>query len=241
MDSLRSFFALGIFIAFIVSSCSISREKSNITGDLVNQERTISDFSELEVRGIFNLYLSQGDRVALRIEAYEQTHEDISVLSRGEKLILDLEKDEKIFGNKEINVYLTVKDLSRFEFDGVSVVKTEMPLKLNHLRLVGNGVGNTNLELIVKELDAEFNMVGNITLSGKAETVLLQNDGVGNLDASELITDFMTLESEGIGKVEVYCEKELSITVNGIGKVTYSGDAEIKKLKRNGIGKVEKK
>lgn len=241
MNSLHSFFALGIFIAFIASSCNISREKSGLAGDLVTQERAISEFSELEMRGIFNLYLSQGDRVALRIETDEQTQEDISVISRGEKLILDLEKDEKIFNNQEINVYLTVKDLSLFEFDGVGVVKTEMPLKLNYLRLVGNGVGNTNLELVVKELDAEFNMVGNITLRGKAETVLLQNDGVGNLDASELITDFMTLESEGIGKVEVYCEKELSITVNGIGKVTYSGDAEIKKLERNGIGKVEKK
>jgi hypothetical protein len=241
MNALRSFFALGIFIAFIVSSCSISREKSDLSGNLVTQERTISDFSELEVRGIFNLYLSQGDRVELQIVADEQTHEDISVISKGEKLILDFKKNEKVFGNQEINVYLTVKDLSSFEFDGVGVVKTEMPLKLNHLKLVGNGVGNTNLELIVKKLDAEFNMVGNITLRGKAETVLLQNDGVGNLDASELITDFMTLESEGIGKVEVYCEKELSITVNGIGKVTYSGDAEIKKLERNGIGKVEKK
>jgi hypothetical protein len=228
------------WIVFFVWGCTISREKSGFSEDLVTEERPISDFSKLEVRGVFNLYLSQGEQVALRIEADEEVQKNIEINSRGEKLTLILEENNKFYEKNKVNIYLTIKDLDELEFDGVGIIKSEMPLKLERLKMKGNGVGNTNLELMVKDLDAELNMVGNITLSGEAETVFLRNDGVGNMNASELKTDFLTLESEGIGKVEVYCEKELSITVNGIGKVTYAGNAEVKKLERNGIGKVEK-
>ena len=239
MTSSHSFLFLS-WIVFFVWGCTISREKSGFSEDLVTEERPISDFSKLEVRGVFNLYLSQGEQVALRIEADEEVQKNIEINSRGEKLTLILEENNKFYEKNKVNIYLTIKDLDELEFDGVGIIKTEMPLKLERLKMKGNGVGNTNLELMVKDLDAEVNMVGNITLSGEAETVFLRNDGVGNMNASELKTDFLTLESEGIGKVEVYCEKELSITVNGIGKVTYAGNAEVKKLERNGIGKVEK-
>lgn len=237
----RFFFPLSWVFIFFACGCTISREKSGFSEDLIIRERAISDFSELEVRGVFNLYLSQGEQVSLRIEANEETQENVKVNSRNGKLLLDLEENKRFYDKNEVNIYLTINDLVKIEFDGVGNTKTEMPLNLDRLKMIGNGVGNTNLELMVMDLDAELNTVGNITLRGEAKTVFLKNDGIGNMDASELKTDTLTIESDGIGKVEVYCEKELSITVNGIGKVIYAGNAEVKKLERNGIGKVEKK
>ena len=231
------FFALII----LIGGCTISTDKSNKSENAITEERPISSFSKLSVHGVFNLYLSQGDKEFLRIEADEQTMDEIITKNDGDQLIIELEEGFELFDREQINIYLTITDLNSFEFEGVGNIKTESVLRLKDLDLKGDGVGNTKLELEADRIDAEFNLVGNLTLSGKVETINLENNGLGNLDASDLKTKFMTVESNGIGDAEVYCEQEISITANGIGKVTYSGAAEVKKLDRNGIGKVEKK
>ena len=235
----NSTFFLALII--LISGCTVSTDKSNNSNkDAVSEDRSISSFSKLSIHGVFNLYLSQGDKESLRIEAGEQTMDKITTRNDGEQLIIELEEGFELFDRDQINIYLTITDLDSFEFEGVGNIKTETVLRLKDLDLKGDGVGNTKLELEADRIDAEFNLVGNGTLSGKVETIDLKNNGLGNVDAADLKAQFMTLDSNGIGKVEVYCEQEISITANGIGKVTYSGDAEVKKLDRNGIGKVEK-
>jgi hypothetical protein len=95
------------------------------------------------------------------------------------------------------------------------------------------------LELEAKEIDADLDMVGNINLRGNAYRAIFKNNGVGNLDASQLIVENMEVKSSGIGKVEIYCEGDLSLVVDGIGKVSYSGNPRILKKEVSGIGKVE--
>lgn len=234
-----TFFTLSV-LGFLLNGCNISSQKSVLLGDLIVQEHTISDFSNLEASGVFNLYLSQGDQVALRIEADVVTQEAIVISSNGDKLTLNLERNGEFFTKNKVNIYLTVNKLEIFKFDVVGIIKTESPLLLKSLQLVGNGVGSIELEMITKDLDAVFNLVGNITLKGEAKHAILKNNGVGNLNASEFKIDYLTLGSDGIGNVKVHSERELSIIANGVGKVSYSGDAKILKLERNGIGKLEK-
>lgn len=226
---------------FSLGACTITTSKSNESGELASEERPISEFSKLSVHGVFNLYLSQGNKESLRIEADDATQEKIIIKNSGDRLLIELEEGVELFDREQINIYLTITDIESFDFEGVGNIKTETALRLKDLDLKGDGVGNTKLEIEADRINAEFNVVGNVTLSGKVETVDLDNNGLGNVDASDLKAQYMTLNSNGIGNVEVYSEKEISITANGIGKVSYDGNAEVKSLNRNGIGKVEKK
>jgi hypothetical protein len=235
-----SFFCL-LGIIFLTGACTCTTNTSDRSIDLTTEDRPISEFSELSVQGVFNLYLSQGNKESMRIEADLETMEKIITRNVGDKLIIELEEGIELFDREEINIYVTIKDLESFEFEGVGNIKTEEVLRLKDLDLKGDGVGNTKLDLEADRIDAEFNLVGNVTLSGKVETIDLNNNGLGNVDASDLKAQYLTLNSNGIGNVEVYSEKEISITANGIGKVTYDGNAEVKNLNRSGIGKVEKK
>lgn len=236
-------FYLSLLVASttLLGACTITTSKSNESGDLTTEDRNISEFSKLSVHGVFNLYLSQGEKESLRIEADQETLDKITTQNIGDKLLIELEEGVQLFDREEINIYVTITDIDSFEFEGVGNIKTETVLRLTDLDLKGDGVGNTKLELEADRIDAEFNLVGNVTLSGKVETIHLKNNGLGNVNASDLTAQYMTLNNNGIGNVEVYCEKEISITANGIGKVTYAGDPEVKNLDRSGIGMVEKK
>lgn len=229
-----------LLIIFALSSCTLnfsSKESDNRVSD----ERDLDKVSQLKVSGIFNLYLSQGDKPSLKIEGDENQVKNLKVTQNGE--ILELQFDEikdSFFGDSKPDVYLTLSDLEGMEFDGVGNLKSEGPFKVDELKLQGNGVGNISLQFDAKKIDADFNLMGNLTLAGSAEEINLSNEGIGNIEASELMTQTMTLTSSGIGKVAVHCTGDLSITVNGIGAVSYTGNPNVIKEEINGIGKVSR-
>lgn len=203
-------------------------------------EREIEDVSRLKVSGIFNLYLSQGDKAALRIEGDEALVQKLKVIRNGDWLELDFEKvNEKFFRkNSSLDVYLTLVDLENFAFEGVGNIKTETPFIVKDIKIKGDGMGNLKLELIAGKIDADFSMLGNINLKGKTNEINLSNDGMGNVDASDLIAQTMNLKTSGIGRVAVHCEGDLTLIVDGIGAVSYTGNPNVIKEEINGIGKV---
>lgn len=229
-----------LFLAMTLSLQSCTLNLNSKSENKITDERNIEGTKRLKVSGIFNLYLSQGDKPSLRIEGEEEMIEKLKVTQNGDWLELGFEEVNESFfkSNSGVDVYLTVSDLEEFVFDGVGNIKTESPLELDDVTIMGDGVGNLNLEIKAKTIKAVFSMLGNINLKGSVDAIGLSNDGLGNVDASELIAQNMTLKTSGIGRVAVHCEGDLSITVDGIGAVSYTGNPNVIKESINGIGKV---
>jgi hypothetical protein len=229
-----------LLLTLLVQSCTLNFSKK--TEESISEERAIESTKNLKVSGIFNLYLSQGDNPSLRIEGSDEIVKKLKVTQNGDWLELDFEEvNENFFKkNSNLDVYLTVTDLEIFSFEGVGNIKTETPLVVENITIKGDGVGNLNLELEATTVKAVFAMLGNINLRGSVNAIGLRNDGLGSVDASELVAQNMNLISSGIGRVAVHCEGELSITVDGIGAVSYTGNPEVIKEEINGIGKVSR-
>lgn len=227
-----------LIVTAILQSCTLNFSRKS--EETISENREIEGTKKLKISGIFNLYLAQGDSPSLRIEGDEELVQKLKVNQNGEWLELDFEKvNEKFFKkNSKVNVYLTLSELEEFVFDGVGNIKTETPLNIDEVTIKGDGVGNLNLELQANTINAVFSMLGNINLKGSVNTIGLSNDGMGNVDASELIAQNMTLKTSGIGRVAVHCKGDLSITVDGIGAVSYTGNPNVIKEEINGIGKV---
>ncbi len=227
-----------LLLAAILQSCTLNFNRKSENS--VSDNREIEGTRKLKVSGIFNLYLSQGDKPMLRIEGDEELTKKLKVTQNGDWLELDFDKVNESFfkNNSKVDVYLTLSQLEEFVFDGVGNIKTEEPLEVGDISIRGDGVGNLNLELQANTIKAVFSMLGNINLSGKVNSIGLSNDGLGNVDASDLIAQTMNLKSSGIGRVAVHCEGDLSIIVDGIGTVSYTGNPNVIKEEINGIGKV---
>ncbi len=231
---------LSLLSALVLSSCTLNFSSKD-SDNRVENERDLGEVSQLKVSGVFNLYLSQGDKPSLKIEGDQDQINNLKVVQNGESLELKFDEiDNNFFGNSKPDVYLTLSGLKEMEFDGVGNLKTERAFKVDELQLRGNGVGNISLQFDAKKIDADFNMMGNLSLGGSVEEIVLTNEGIGNIEASGLEAKNMQLTSSGIGRVSVHCTGDLSITVNGIGAVSYTGNPNVTKEEINGIGKVSR-
>jgi hypothetical protein len=229
-----------LLFAILLQSCTANF--SSKSENQVSDEQAVDGATKLKISGVFNLYLSQGDQPNLRIEGDEKMIQKLQVTRDGDWLELDFEKvNENFFKkNSKLDVYLTLSQLEEFVFEGVGNIKTESSFVVDNISITGDGVGNLNLELQANKINAVFSMLGNINLRGAVNTIDLSNDGLGNVDASNLIAQDMKLKSSGIGRVSIHCEGDLSITVDGIGSVSYKGNPNVIKEQINGIGKVNR-
>lgn len=214
---------------------------SEYKGESIEKEIEIKEFSSLHVNGAFEIVLLQGDKAELRFEGNEELINEIEIDQNDDQLSIILQSDKnKTFKKNELKIFITLVNLENLVFEGVGEIKTDGFLVLDKIEINGKGVGNIELNLDAEEIITELNFVGNMKLVGTAEHVFLSNEGIGNIDAAELIAQNVEIISSGIGAVSVYCENELSIEVNGIGSVTYTGNPEVISEKVSGIGKINR-
>ena len=237
MKAIFYFLAIPLFLL----SISCAERNFSSSGNDVKEKKALSGVTRLKIDGVFNLTISQSDDESIEVEGDEAMIKKLLIDQDGELLSLKMEEDvaDGFFDDKNLRITISIKDLKELNYEGVGNVKTNALFKVDDLKLLGNGVGNLELELDAQEIDADFDMVGNIKLQGKANRAIFINNGIGNLDASQLIVQDMDVNSSGIGKVEVNCVGDLSLVVDGIGKVSYTGNPRIIKKEVSGIGKVE--
>lgn len=228
-----------LFALVILSSCDNRNDSRN---DDYSESIEIEGVKRLKLSGMFNVNISQYDQESLEVSGDESLVKRLEVKQRGDLLELSLEgKDPSGFFNKEgIQVDLSIADLRELDFEGAGNIRTTHSLSLEDLRIIGKGVGNINLEIEAETVDSKLNFVGNMVLKGETNEFYLVNEGIGNIDASKFTAQIVDLVSSGIGSVSVHCEDELSIEVNGIGTVNYTGNPTVISEKVSGIGKVKR-
>lgn len=231
---------LGVFILFNQTHLT-AQKKVRGNGDVTTEVYDVKAFSDLELSGVLNVFLEQGDKESVTVETDDNLHEYVIIENRGNTLIIDTQKRISIKRKKKMNVYVTVRDIDRLKISGVGNVETSETIRLKDLDLRIKSVGNVNLDIEADNLYARLSSVGNVSLSGEIEKADIDNTGVGKLAAYELHNEVLKLKASGVGKTEVYASKELAIKSTGVGNVFYKGDAVITDLNVRGVGKVKKR
>ncbi len=139
-------------------------------------------------------------------------------------------------------LYITVTSAIReIHHQGVGDVKSESMIKLDKLGLWLSGVGDAELELECNNLTVEFNGVGDLKLIGASSSGEVTYSGVGDLKGYDFVFDVLKVTHNGVGNVQVFAARSITIEANGVGNVYYKGDPADEAIENNAIGKVKKK
>ena len=209
-------------------------------GNVTKVQRDIKSFNEIGADGIFKIYLMQGNKESVEVEIDENLQEYVIIKNNGHKLELSFAKGINVKKTTENNVYITFKDLKELDIDGVCNVESKTTLKCNDLKLDIDGVATIKLELDCGQVKTDLDGVGNVELYGKADKLTIKKTGVGSLNSKKLDTKILDINNSGVGNADVYASKEISLNNSGVGSITYSGDAAVKALKSDGVGKIKK-
>ncbi|MDN5216519.1 head GIN domain-containing protein [Fulvivirgaceae bacterium BMA12] len=220
-----------------LTSCSNFRfEKGN--GDIIKQNIDVSDFSEINVSGFYEVTLTPGASEEVIIETDENLFDFIEVYVRQNRLVISSKESLKSdFGIKVNVIYNNLESISS---SGASIIKTDGTLKAPDVEIAMSGAGLIEMDVECKVLSLNLSGAGMIKLSGRTHKQFLDLSGAGSVDAYAFRSDECSVGVSGVGAAKVYVNDRLNATVSGIGGIQYRGNPSEVHQDVSGVGKVKK-
>lgn len=238
MKNLTVIVALVGLFALFAFQIPVDDQDVRGNGNVITTTRFVDPFSMIEINGVFNIYLLQGDEELVKVETDENIQDYVKVRVVDGKLKVDTDDDINFKKLTKNNVYITLKDVEKVEINSVGKTECKNTLVLDNLKLDFNGVGKTVFRLDCNQLNADVSSVGTLILEGKAKSANIDHSGVGSLQAFDFIVDYLAVELSGVGSAEVNARSEISLESSGIGSIKYKGKADVVKKSISGIGSV---
>ena len=207
----------------MVSFCSITKNMGNAqvkgNGNLASEMRKLSNFKAIEITiGYDKILVNCGQEPSIHISGDENILPLIT--TRISKGILTIESDSTFETKADSEIIINIKSLKEFTFDGVGETV----------------IHNVNSE----KFTCNINGVGSCDLHGKVKSFNIYVNGVGSVNAKQLIADDVVASLNGVGSVKLYAKNSLNASVNGIGGLTYFGNPTELILNDSGIGGITK-
>ncbi len=227
---------LKILFTLLIASTFVVNVRAD---DKVSKKYDVAPFTKIYLSGPYTVILNQGSTCNVEIKADSKYFERLEVVSENGQL--EIEFDEEVFKTKKnIEIYITFRELEEMEIGGAVNLRSEDIIHAENLKFVFDGAGKVELELEAEKVISEINGVGNFNLYGTTQYHKVTFDGVGSYQASDLLSKFTKVESNGVGGVSVYASKKLIADANGVGSVKYYGDPDETDIHANGIGSVSR-
>jgi hypothetical protein len=217
------------------------------SGRVIEEERTLAGFDALRLDAEGELHLVQGEPQQLTLEAEDNIVAELRTEVSEGTLVIRTRSNVDLEPTRPIVYRLTVPDIHSIEIDGSGSVAAGS-IDTDQLDLAVDGSGDIAIEglsvsslhtsidgsgkVVVSELQADIvessiDGSGDITLSGVANSELVDLDGSGDYDGLELQARTGQAGLDGSGDVSVYVTDELSVDISGSGDVLVKGPARV--------------
>ena len=212
-----------------------SKPRIEGSGNVVTKDFNVSPFTDIDVKGVFSVLLTQGNKEGVKIEADDNLQSLFEVKNNGSTLVISMKENSNFNSKKKLKVYISFKKLKSMDLKTVGDISSENDLSFDDLKISSKSVGSIDLKMTAQSIAVDNKSVGSVKLNGKAENAIIRNKGVGSVQAASFLVQKMDIENSGVGSAEVNAEKEIIVKDSFLGKVTNKGAAPMKKLKRAAI------
>lgn len=231
-----------LLAAFILLNACMDGNGHRVKGDGSMTSKTFEPggFNGVELSSGFDVYLTQGSKTDVKIEAEQNILSYIDV--RVENGVLNIDSKEHVWldPTQTVKVYITSPSYKSIDNSGSGHVTAQT--KITHdgkFNVSSSGSGEMSLDLDAPEIEAHVSGSGTVSLSGETKKISADVSGSGGVSALNLKSEECDLGISGSGNIDVYSSIKLDANISGSGKVRYKGTAQVSK-NISGSGEVTK-
>jgi hypothetical protein len=229
-------------LCLMITSCADGQWRKTVYGNrnVVKKERSVSSsFTKVKTSSAIDIYLSQGDKTSVTVEADENLHEYIITEVKND--ILEVYTDANIREAERKRVYVTMKDIRSVSASSAGDVVGETPVRTDNLELFSSSAGDIKLEVYAKTINADGSSSGDITLDGEADQLDAQLSSAGDLNAYNLKVREARVSVSSAGDADVYVTERLTARASSAGDINYKGDPKYIDVHTSSAGGIHRK
>ncbi len=236
--TIRTVFILALIsiLAIFAVSCKWTVGFVRGSGNVIAEERDVSDFHKVHLSGVGNLIITQGEAESLTIEADDNIVPIIETDVSGERLDIGFKRGYTFTPSTTIKFYLTVVSLDEISLSGAGNIDCE-GFETEVLQFDVSGAGDVDFDLEAERVEVVVSGAGNIVLSGKVDSQEIEINGAGKYNGEDLESRECVISVSGAGSATVDVSELLDVEINGVGNVYYTGSPSVKQ-DISGLGKI---
>lgn len=206
-------------------------------GEVTTKNVKLDNFTKIDVDIPANIKIVTGDSARISISSYESYLSAITHTVRRGKL--KLEGNICNTDNEEINIVLTLPELSGISISGSANVHSETPVRTDGLALEISGSGKITLNVFANDINTDIAGSGVIIVNGTCQKLGVAISGSGEFKGLGLNSYKAKVKIAGSGNASVVALNKLNAMVAGSGEIRYSGEPELN-VDITGSGKITK-
>ncbi|MCK9167239.1 MAG: DUF2807 domain-containing protein [Bacteroidales bacterium] len=223
-----------VWLLTLSSVAMAATEKGN--GKVVTTERSNpGTFTEIEIGGILNVRLIQGDEHAIQIETDENLQDKVITNVKNNRLEIHTENIEKA---TKLEITIICPTVTKIIASGASNIDSESIFPVEKLALEFTGAAEGNLKIEASQsIDALISGACTLKLEGKTPQLDAVISGASKLNATEMSANVVTLKVSGASKATAYATEKGEAIISGISDAEFvKSETAIIKITREGQG-----
>ncbi|MEM9258935.1 MAG: head GIN domain-containing protein [Bacteroidota bacterium] len=191
-------------------------------GDVVTQERDVSDFDGISACCSLNVELRKGSH-GVKVEAESNIQEYIRTEVRGGRLQIGYKNNVNVKQTMKITVYVSVPELDYIGASSSSKVSGKDRFSGDDLELDVSSSATIEFAFSGDRVDADASSSGKIFLKGKGNRIKANVSSGAKIRAGEYMTKRARAGASSGGGVTVHASEELIADASSGGSVRYTG------------------
>lgn len=175
-------------------------------------------FHSIELKGNFEVYLSQGTSSSYHLEGEEGKLE--AYIENG---VLYVQSSGKSWDGANGVLHIVVNDFRSMKSAGAIELETSGMIKADYLELKFAGACEISMDLKANKLRLETAGASEVELRGSATYADFHSAGATEIEASEFKVRSLGIETAGASELEVYVTDELKVKARGASEIAYRG------------------
>jgi hypothetical protein len=230
-----------LFVATLFSSCAVDMfNRVNGNRNVVTEDRsTKEDFTKIKVSTGLDLYISQGSKNQITVEADENLQEII--LTEVNDGILKIYSKKNIWKAKARKVYVTIKNLEAITATSGSDVYTNEALEVNNLNINATSGADIHVSVDANTIETTATSGSNIEVSGASNNHISKATSGASIDAYQLQSKNVTVKVTSGANINVYASESIDAKATSGGDIDFKGSPKKVNKKTSSGGSVSAK
>jgi len=214
---------------FECTNCEHPSEEQRIR---LSDQYGIRDFARVDLTGIFDVEIRQGDVFAVQLDGPEEEKSRYTVSREGETLTIDYRTNRKMFWDRNIlddekvKIKIIMPSLKELKAKGAGKINFNGFFEEDvEIELTGAMVAEGELE--ARNLTIELTGATVLELRGQGDFMEANATGASSLKAFNYEVDEAVIAARGVSSSKVNVSRKLQTTKDITSSISNRGDAEV--------------
>jgi phage shock protein PspC (stress-responsive transcriptional regulator) len=217
----------------VCQTCPPGEPDSDADDNDVTDEFGLSDFDEVDLRGLFDVHITRGDEYAVELVGTGHEKDKYDIYKRGKTLVIEYEGRTRKFDWEkmmpdmdEIRLNVTMPNLGRIEAEGLGDIKFD-EFTCDNLAIDLRGPVKLRGHLNAQNLAINLTGKAEAELSGEVNNLNAELEFASSLKAYNLEASDAVVEARGASSAKVNVKNTLKMVEKLAGDIDYRGDPQV--------------